>query len=384
MRLLAPLLALLLVSLAFCQTGNRRFVGTEGFQNTAGLTTAEGLGIGSRFAGMGGAGIAAVDDATSLYWNPAGLAYGRGSEVDIDIFGKVNDIDLLQKLRKGIEIMRRGSGALSPGDIADLLNIAREANDKPLEASAGAIAAFRFHNFALGGWGRAAGNMVVDLTGSTISAGGSGKQVGGIGTAVAPTFPAIVAMATNLGAGWARKWTDTLRLGLTLRQMGMDVREGYASADTTGGTGSVTDFFSDSDRKVTGDIGGIWEPEENIRIGFVARNLGAPSFCLVDGVDAICINTDPSFDLGMAAWSRDGRTLVAADVHNLTGADGGQGSFHIGVEHHFNDWLIFRMGTSTSGWTYGFDLDVAKAALLRMASSSSLGQQIGLGMALRF
>lgn len=39
------------------------------------LRTLEGIGIGPRALGMGGAFVALADDASSVYWNPAGLAF---------------------------------------------------------------------------------------------------------------------------------------------------------------------------------------------------------------------------------------------------------------------------------------------------------------------
>ena len=39
------------------------------------LSTLEGIGIGPRALGMGGAFVALADDASSVYWNPAGMAF---------------------------------------------------------------------------------------------------------------------------------------------------------------------------------------------------------------------------------------------------------------------------------------------------------------------
>lgn len=47
--------------------------------------------VGSRAAGMGGAGVAVTTDATATYWNPAGLAMSKST--DIQIAGSVQIID---------------------------------------------------------------------------------------------------------------------------------------------------------------------------------------------------------------------------------------------------------------------------------------------------
>ncbi len=391
MRIAAPLIALVLVSFSFCQPGGN-FGRLPGFENTAPLTTAEGLGIGSRFLGMGGAGVAVADDASALYWNPAGLSFGEGSELDIDASGKVNDLDVLSDLRDVVRILRRGDSQLSAADIHDIVEAAAAANGKPVEATAGAIAGLRVHNFAIGGWGRGMGGMEILWNGSTTT---PEVEVGGITGGVSPGAvhtagalpPALLAWATNLGAGWAKKWSDKVRAGLTLRQQYLGLREAFASGYIDGGTphGGVTELFNDTVGKLTGGIGFLFTPEENIRIGVVARNLAGSTYNLsYMGMD-LPIPTSRSFDIGFAAFSHDGHTIVAGDVHNLTGADGGRGTFHVGMEHHFNDWLVLRMGTATdTGFCWGFDLDLLKQALIRMASSTTLGQQIGLGMALRF
>ena len=48
------------------------------------LTSAQGFGaIGTRAEGMGGAFVAVADDASAVFWNPAGLALGATFDVQV-------------------------------------------------------------------------------------------------------------------------------------------------------------------------------------------------------------------------------------------------------------------------------------------------------------
>jgi hypothetical protein len=388
MKLSAPLIALLLVTFAFCAPV------APVFEDTAALTTAEGLGIGSRYIGMGGAGVAVVDDAASLYWNPAGLSYGEGNELEIDAYGQVNDVDLLSKLRHGISILRRGSSNLSSDDVNDLVGIAQQANGRPLEGTAGAIAALRLHHFALGAWGRGVGDFEFNWNGSLtspiVSAGGvpGDEDINTTAVNSAGTLtPALVAWSINAGLGWAKQWSPKVRAGFTLRQQMIDVRQATASGSIVSGvsSGTVSEVFEDHAEKYTGDLGFIFTPEDNIRLGLVLRNLAEPEYRLGYNGSVLDVPTSRSLDAGFAAFSGDHRTIVAGDLHNLTSADGGHGSFHLGIEHRFTNWFTLRMGTATdNSFCWGFDLIPFKALVLRAASSTSLGQQLGAGVQLRF
>jgi long-subunit fatty acid transport protein len=52
------------------------------------------IGVGSRYQGLGEASVAIVNDAYSLYWNPAGLAYIEGTAVTFTNVNWVTDISL--------------------------------------------------------------------------------------------------------------------------------------------------------------------------------------------------------------------------------------------------------------------------------------------------
>jgi long-subunit fatty acid transport protein len=52
------------------------------------------IGVGSRYQGLGEASVAVVDDAYSLYWNPAGMAYIDGSNITFTNVDWITDISL--------------------------------------------------------------------------------------------------------------------------------------------------------------------------------------------------------------------------------------------------------------------------------------------------
>jgi hypothetical protein len=70
------------------------------------------IGIGARAQGMGGAYVAQANDATALYWNPAGIAFIEGREVVFNQVEWISDIKL-QYLGTAFEV--GGIGNLGVG-----------------------------------------------------------------------------------------------------------------------------------------------------------------------------------------------------------------------------------------------------------------------------
>ncbi len=73
---------ILLITLIFTVKSNAQLFPTLGGQR-AGISTLQFLkiGVGGRATAMGDAFIAIADDASALYWNPAGLAFAKQNEV---------------------------------------------------------------------------------------------------------------------------------------------------------------------------------------------------------------------------------------------------------------------------------------------------------------
>jgi hypothetical protein len=70
--------------------------------------------IGARYQGMGGAGVAVVDDALAMYWNPGALAFTTGRDVQLPFGGSVSaegdvmqEIDRLDVLSGDLKTIRR-------------------------------------------------------------------------------------------------------------------------------------------------------------------------------------------------------------------------------------------------------------------------------------
>ncbi|MFH1010017.1 MAG: UPF0164 family protein, partial [bacterium] len=80
-------------------------------QSKVGTTAAPFLGIavGARALGMGGAFVSVADDATALYWNPAGIARLSSYEVILVHTDWISDLsyDFV-----GVVFPLRGAGAL--------------------------------------------------------------------------------------------------------------------------------------------------------------------------------------------------------------------------------------------------------------------------------
>lgn len=81
-------IAVLLILLGgMCQAEDFSKIGSVGAQFLK-------IGVGSRYQGIGEASVAVVNDAYSLYWNPAGLAYIEGSNLTFTNVNWVTDVNL--------------------------------------------------------------------------------------------------------------------------------------------------------------------------------------------------------------------------------------------------------------------------------------------------
>jgi hypothetical protein len=100
----------------------------------------EWLFIGSRYQGMGGAGVAVVDDSLAMYWNPGALAFTKGRDFQLalgagisaegNVMSQIDELDALVRDLSGIRDKVRNGDPLTSSDKGTLLQLA--ARDIPL------------------------------------------------------------------------------------------------------------------------------------------------------------------------------------------------------------------------------------------------------------
>lgn len=126
--------------------------------------------IGSRYQGMGGAGVAVVDDSLALYWNPGALAFARGRDfalplgVSVSAEGDVmREIDALDAFARDLRTIRRkiqNGDPLSSSDKSTVLQLV--ARDIPLFREDDEAFMPRAHTGLLGREGRFAFGVLSD------------------------------------------------------------------------------------------------------------------------------------------------------------------------------------------------------------------------------
>jgi hypothetical protein len=258
---------------------------------------------GTRAAGMAEAFVAVADDATSVFWNPAGMATGAYLSFVVDY----------------------GDGRGPGGD-----------EEPGRGASEGST---RFIGFTVPPLGVAyyrRSRVVADPASPAGMAGQSredgGRRVRGLTT-------------SNIGVTVAQSLTDVLVAAATVRLVRGEVSSGFVAA-RDGGAALEAAAALPSRRATRVDVdGGVMLAVDRWRAGLVARNLTTPSF---DGPepDGVSVDLDREVRAGAAwgsGWPGISRVVVSADV-DLTrhgGLTGDRRDVAAGAETW---WLGQRLG----------------------------------------
>ncbi len=252
--------------------------------------------VGPRALGMGGASVAAVNDSTAVYWNPAALADVRVVDIRIpaaagladhvglkDTWSKINDINAQVQAGDPAainEMIRLLQNLDKPDTGADINGSAGLLVSIPIAKSAIAISALGFGYAGLyptiDTFNIQPNPTVPGPTPNPNFVGNNNSAVTGIG--IVAKEPAV-SLATS--------FADTVFIGVNAK---MIYAETYVNS-TTLRSNTFNTFFDDlkmsktATNKASLDAGILCVPVESFRVGVVGRDLNSPSFP-VDGVFA--------------------------------------------------------------------------------------------------
>lgn len=300
------------------------------------LTAGLGPGVGARAGAMGDAYVAVADDASSFYWNPAGLALepdakelhwatARTGSSDLAF----TDLDVMFDIVNNREI--------GPGGFDLLAELAGER----VFVEASAMVGYRSGRWAVGAFAQAlsASDITRDAE-DRIGVSSWGMDM------------------TMVGAAYADSFSDRLHWGVQAGRLFSG--RGYARGDVL--RSEVGEIIN----RVTNDTGHaeawsataglIYESDDQLRVGMVSRNVISPQ---LDFPLQKTVHLDPTFDVGIA-WFDDGNGLiVSADLHNFTHANNVGCHCMAGVEKRLSPDLYARVGADDSsvygglGWMAG-------------------------------
>jgi hypothetical protein len=241
---------------------------------------AEAQSIGVRAAGMAGAFVAVADDASSVYWNPAGMATGAYFSFVVDYASEEWRAD-----------ESPFSGAAADRSTAIALTL------PPV-----GLSYYRLDR-RVAGPARAEGSSA------------SGREEG---------WRSVQGLRTgNLGVSLAQSLGDYVVVAGTFRLVSGEVSAGVTSASDAGDALATVD--EQLQRATTrGDVdAGVMVAVDRWRAGLVARNLTRPTF---DGPDPLAgdVTLEREVRAGVAwgsGWPGISRVVVSADVDVTERAD---------------------------------------------------------------
>jgi len=241
--------------------------------------------FGPRALGMGGASVAAVNDSTAVYWNPAALADFRKTDIRLSAGAAARDYADLNKKWSDINDIYSAGLAGDPAAAAQLQQILLEL-DKPdsvtnLDATGGLLLSIPFARSAMAisaiGVGYAEIIPTIDTyhlntspTATTDSIALNNSAATGIGLV---TVEPAISFATSL-------LDDRIFIGANAK---MIYASTFINTDylRTGDYNNFIDNLNNSETrssKASIDAGILVKPTKGLNLGVVGRYLNSPSF----------------------------------------------------------------------------------------------------------
>jgi hypothetical protein len=233
--------------------------------------------VGTRASGMAGAFVAVADDATAVYWNPAGVATGSFVSLAID-FGSHS------------EIPQSSQAVAGQQDTAAMV---------ALSATAVGLAYYRLATYGIG----AAETAVTDLQ--------SREEV----------RRRVQALTTHTaGVSLLHSLSDHLVVGVTPKIVRGSAQRGRASVDVHDALDTAKELEGRAGLAFDVDAGAMLTAN-HLKFGVVARNLATPSFDVDGSEDPIEIGREVRVGAAWGSnWPGLSRVIVSMDGDLLSRA----------------------------------------------------------------
>ena len=273
--------------------------------------------VGPRALGMGGANVAAVNDSTAVYWNPAALADFRKVDIRVPVSAALRDHvglkDTVDRINE-IHALVLASNTAAINETIDLLNHLNKPNTgADIDASAGLLVSIPFSKSAIAvsalGLGYAGLYPTIDTTNmSSTPAACPSTFVGCNNSTVTGT--GIVAVEPTVS--FATQFTEKLYIGANAKMIKANTYL-YSQTITSGDFSNFTDNLDNSktaSNKAAVDAGILFVPIKSFNVGLVGRNLNSPKFPIVGGAGDLKL--EPQYRAGVA-WKPFSHLTVSAD-----------------------------------------------------------------------
>ncbi|MCS7223477.1 MAG: hypothetical protein NZ959_02790 [Armatimonadetes bacterium] len=347
----------------------------------------------ARALGLGGAYLLLTDDASAVLWNPAALAHTKRFTFPIDLTGRANfDVLDVPDLVDSLEAIRDQTDVADAAAVRAAIRSAYEevkrfaAEHPRMRASLTPVTGLSW-----GGYGLAVTTGVVLQLDTAVNA-ADPFRVGALPVADNLYFRGGAIAVTSAAVGYGHVFPAGLTLGGSIRWVRADFAGFLAGASLDPAAADPvlgTDFPQVNENAFTLDVGAIYEPpiqppQWRIRYAGVVRNLWPAELDLgvVRGID-MSFRLNPEVDLGAVAEWKGGRTLGVLELHNVTGANGGDLSIHAGIEHWMGSVFAVRVGWDDDKPVLGLGVDLG-VLRLDLAAGLKPQERLAVGLSLRF